>query len=127
MLYCVCMVMAEACSNAAEYREDVGPALAISRSAAFLFPFERRYRTRYPMLAAERCISLENPPQLVAITIALLNEALTVDWGAADLLAYMITLELERKNDPAARIAFKEFQKVARASPLAQAPHNRAQ
>ena len=82
---------------------------------------------RYPMMAAERCIIFGNPPQLLAISIALMREVLLVDWGASDLWAYLISFELERKNDAAARIAFDQFKKVARASPLAQRPHNRAQ
>lgn len=112
------------CSMLAEYYYSVGKAgrdarenIAAFRHSAELFPLDRRFRTASALFLANLAVSRDNE-QLKKIAIPEIKVALQTDPTQADLLAILITCELELKLDKDAQGHFEQFKRVAKKSPL---------
>ena len=84
-----------------------------------LFPYDRRYRIAYALQITNDVLALKEGPARVKQAIAALKQALSVDKTDASLLPYLITLDLQENHIGDARIAFAQFRRVAKLSPLA--------
>lgn len=89
------------------------------------FPFERRYRERLALLVTNQALAFGQPADWMAAASHTLRQALIVDHSGPDLLAYLVSVELARNQDAAAKPALHQFRLVARASPLAHLRRNR--
>lgn len=120
LCYLATSILGEIFFSAIPRQSNVNAGFGLATLASRIFPLERRYRKQPVQLLISIVNAFGNPPELVKPTITAIQDELKRDPNSPDLLAFLINFQLLINDDAAAKVTYKKFQQVARASPLSR-------